>query len=132
LCTFSLAGDVDRAGRRSRAREPPNLISSNWPCIAATSLSAAFPVAVGLFCNFEGGDYRTDEGTATPTCRDNAEQGFVTLSIREREKRPSRVISSARNGGTPRAHRRGPKGSVGMGGCQMALDVENVVDDGMR
>ena len=41
--------------------------------------------------------------------------GFVTLSNQEREKPPSRVISSDRNGRTPRAHRCGPKGSVGMG-----------------
>jgi hypothetical protein len=58
--------------------------------------------------------------------------GFVTLSNQEREKPPSRVISRDRNGRTPRAHRRGPKGSVGMGGCEVALDVEDVVDDGMR
>jgi hypothetical protein len=58
--------------------------------------------------------------------------GIVTLSNQEREKPPSRVISSDRNGRTPRAHRRGSKGSVGMGGCEVALDVENVVDDGMR
>jgi hypothetical protein len=58
--------------------------------------------------------------------------GIVTLSNQEREKPPSRVISSDRNGGTPRAHRRGSKGSVGMGGCEVALDVENVVGDGMR
>jgi len=59
------------------------------------------------------------------------QQGFVTLSNRECEKPPSRVISSDRNGRTPRAHRRGSKGSVGMGGCEVALDVEDVVDGGV-
>jgi hypothetical protein len=55
----------------------------------------------------------------TETLQTNMELvGFVTLSNQEREKPPSRVISSDRSGPTPRAHRCGSKGSVGMSGCE--------------
>ena len=58
--------------------------------------------------------------------------GFVTLSNQEREKPPSRVISSDRNGRTPRTHRGGAEALVRSGRGEMALDVENVVDGGVR
>jgi hypothetical protein len=44
--------------------------------------------------------------------------GSVTLSNQAREKPPSRVISSD----APRAHRRGSKGWVGMGGYERLLE----------
>jgi hypothetical protein len=59
-------------------------------------------------------------------------RGLVTLSNEERDKIAAREFSGGRNGRVPRVHRRSAKTSVRSGGCEMALDIENVVDGGMR
>jgi hypothetical protein len=58
--------------------------------------------------------------------------GFVTLSNEERDKAAARVFSSGRDRLAPRVHRRRAEGAVCLGGYEVALDVENVVDGCMR
>ena len=59
--------------------------------------------------------------------QDIREEGVVTLSNRERD-RPAALAVSSRDGLAPRVHRRGAEASVGLGGCKVALDVEDVVN----
>jgi hypothetical protein len=64
--------------------------------------------------------------------RDHCPRGLVTLSNEERDKVAAREFSGRRNGRVPRVHRRSAKTAVRSGRCEMALDIENVVDGGMR
>jgi hypothetical protein len=54
--------------------------------------------------------------------------GVVTLSNRERDRPAALAVSSGRDGLARRVHRRGAEASVGLGGCEVALDVEDVVN----
>src|SRR5271154_3332133 len=54
--------------------------------------------------------------------------GFVTLSNGERGKPASRAFSSGRNRRAPCAHCCGAESSVALGSCEVALEVEDVVD----
>ena len=58
-------------------------------------------------------------------------EGIVTLSNGEREKPVALDISGGRDGVAPRVHRRDAEGAMRLGRGEVALDVENVVDDGM-
>ena len=54
--------------------------------------------------------------------------GIVTLPNEEREEPSVAIFSGGRYHRPPRLHRRGAKASVRLGGCQVSLDVEGVVD----
>ena len=57
--------------------------------------------------------------------------GFVTLRCGEREVSAPQELSGRCDSGPPRVHRRGAKRAVRLGGGEMALDVEGVVDGGV-
>jgi opacity protein-like surface antigen len=57
--------------------------------------------------------------------------GAVTLSRKERDRLAPRAISSGRNCLAPGVHRRGAEGAMRLGRCEVALDVEIVVDGGV-
>ena len=54
--------------------------------------------------------------------------GFVTLPKEEREEPGAAIFSGGRDRRPPRVHRRRTEGAVRSGGCQVALNVEGVVD----
>jgi hypothetical protein len=54
------------------------------------------------------------------------------LPNEEREKVKDREFSGDRDGRAPCVHRRDAESSARLGRCEVALDVENVVDGGMR
>ena len=58
----------------------------------------------------------------------NALKGFVTLPNEEREEPLVAIFSGGHYHRPPRLHRRSAKASVRLGGCQVSLDVEDVVD----
>jgi len=58
--------------------------------------------------------------------------GFVTLPCREREVSVPQVLSGRCDCHPPRAHCRGAKRAVRLGGDEVALDVETIVDGGVR
>ncbi len=58
-------------------------------------------------------------------------EGFVTLLCREREVSAPHELSGRCDCGPPRGHRDGAKRAVRVGGDEVALDVEGVVDGGM-
>jgi hypothetical protein len=62
---------------------------------------------------------------------DHEGEGHCHVVEQECERPASRVFSSGRNGRAPRVHRRGAEGAVRSGRCEVALDVEGVVDGGM-
>ena len=59
-------------------------------------------------------------------------QGFVTLPCLEREVSVPHKLSGRCDCGPPRGRRDGAKRTVSLGGDEMALDVEGIVDGGMR
>lgn len=61
----------------------------------------------------------------------DAEYGIVTLPNEDCEELVASIVSGHRNRRSPRVHRHGAKASVRLGGCQMTLDVEGVVDGGV-
>ena len=56
------------------------------------------------------------------------ENSFVTLPNEEREESLVAIFSGGRYYRPPRLHRRGAQASLRLGGCQVSLDVEGVVD----
>ena len=56
------------------------------------------------------------------------QEGFVTLPNEEREEPSVAIFSGGRYHRPPRLDRRGAKASVRLGGCQVLLDVDGVVD----
>jgi hypothetical protein len=58
--------------------------------------------------------------------------GVVTLSCSEREVSAPQGLLGGPDRRSPRAHRRSAKHAVRLGGSKMALDVESVVDAGVR
>ena len=57
--------------------------------------------------------------------------GFVTLPCREREVSAPQELSGRCDCSPPRGHRNTAKRAVRLGGDEMALDVEGIVDGGM-
>ena len=57
--------------------------------------------------------------------------GFVTLPCREREGSAPQELSGRCDSGPPRGHRRSAKRAMRLGGVEMALDVEGIVDGGV-
>ena len=57
--------------------------------------------------------------------------GFVTLPCREREVSAPQELSGRCDCGSPRGHRDTAKRAVRLGGDEMALDVEGIVDGGV-
>ena len=57
--------------------------------------------------------------------------GFVTLPCGEREVSAPQELLGRCDCGPPRGHRRSAKRAVRLGGDEMALDVEGVVDGGV-
>jgi hypothetical protein len=64
--------------------------------------------------------------------RANAVHGFVTLPCREREMSTPQELSGRCDCGPPRSHGVSAKRTVRLGGDEMALDVEGLVDSGVR
>ena len=60
-----------------------------------------------------------------------ARHGSVTLPYDEREVSAPWELSGRCDRGPPRAHRSSAKHAMRLGGREMGLDVENVVDGGM-
>ena len=60
-----------------------------------------------------------------------ASEGFVTLPCRERGVSAPEELSGRCDCGPPRGHRDSAKRAVRLGGDEMALDVEGVVDGGV-
>ena len=58
--------------------------------------------------------------------------GVVTLPCSEREVSAPQGLLGGPDRRSPRAHRRGAKHAVRLGGSKMALDAESVVDGGVR
>ena len=54
--------------------------------------------------------------------------GFVTLPNKEREEPAAAIFSGGRDRCPPRVHGRRTEGAVRSSGCQVALDVEGIVD----
>ena len=61
----------------------------------------------------------------------NARTGVVTLPCGEREASAPQELSGHCDCGPPRGHRRSAKRAVRLGGDEMALDVEGIVDGGV-
>ena len=61
-----------------------------------------------------------------------AQKGFVTLPCRDREESTPQELSGRCDCSPPRGHRNTAKRAVRVGGDEMALDVESVVDGGVR
>ena len=58
-------------------------------------------------------------------------EGFVTLPCRERKVSAAQELLGRCDCGPPRGHRSTAKRAVRLGGDEMALDVEGVVDGGV-
>ena len=63
----------------------------------------------------------------SPTCS----SGFVTLPCRERKVSAAQELLGRCDCGPPRGHRGTAKRAVRLGGDEMALEVEGVVDGGV-
>ena len=63
--------------------------------------------------------------------RQKPRDGFVTLPCREREVSALRELLGSCDCSPPRCHRDAAKRAVRLGGGEMALDVEGVVNGGV-
>src|SRR5271166_6199042 len=70
---------------------------------------------------------RSQTGGLKATCPG----GVVTLPCGEREASAPQELSGRCNCSPPRGHRRSAKRAVRLGGDEMALDVEGIVDGGV-
>ena len=71
------------------------------------------------------------EGSWSVSPTTSSAAGFVTLPCREREVSAPQELSGRRDSRPPRGHRDTAKRAVRLGGDEMALDVEGIVDGGV-
>ena len=76
-------------------------------------------------------DRRTALQIVRIVCSTSTHDGFVTLPCREREVSAPQELSGRCDCGPPRGHRDSAKRALRVGGDEVALDVEGVVDGGM-